>query len=85
MVALLRPVGASPEAMVRRPIRFASAMISVLSAQSTTHSVTERFWIALALAIPVLILMPLFLLRPVKGFLLCQQWKTKAREGQVHK
>jgi uncharacterized protein (DUF983 family) len=29
--------------------------------------------------------MPLLLLRPVKGFLLCQQWKTKAREGQVQK
>ena len=43
------------------------------------------FWVHILLAIPVLILMPLLLLRPVKGFLLCQQWKTKAREGQVQK
>ena len=40
------------------------------------------FWVHLLLAIPVLILMPLILLRPVKGFLLCQQWKTRAREGR---
>jgi uncharacterized protein (DUF983 family) len=43
------------------------------------------FWAHILLAIPVLILMPLILLRPVKGFLLCQQWITKAREGQVEK
>lgn len=43
------------------------------------------FWTHFLLAIPVLILMPLILLRPVKGFLLCQQWITKAREGQVEK
>jgi uncharacterized protein (DUF983 family) len=41
------------------------------------------FWVHILLAIPVLILMPLILLRPVKGFLLCQQWKTRAREGQT--
>ena len=41
------------------------------------------FWVHILLAIPVLILMPLLLLRPVKGFLLCQQWKTKAREGRT--
>ena len=29
--------------------------------------------------------LPLVLLRPVKGFLLCQQWKTKAREGRIDK
>ena len=43
------------------------------------------FWAHVLLAIPVLILMPLILLRPVKGFLLCQQWITKAREGRVEK
>ena len=41
------------------------------------------FWVHILLAIPILIVMPLVLLRPVKGVLLCQQWKTKAREGRT--
>ncbi len=41
------------------------------------------FWVHLLIAIPTLILMPLILLRPVKGFLLCQQWNTTAREGRL--
>lgn len=41
------------------------------------------YWVHILLVIPVLILMPLLLLRPVKGFLLCQQWKTKAPEGRT--
>jgi uncharacterized protein (DUF983 family) len=41
------------------------------------------FWVHILLAIPILVVMPLILLRPVKGVLLCQQWKTKAREGRT--
>jgi uncharacterized protein (DUF983 family) len=44
---------------------------------------SPAFWVHLLIAIPILILAPLFLLRPVKGFLLCQQWLTKAREGRL--
>ena len=40
------------------------------------------FWVHLLIAIPVLILLPLVLLRPVKGVLINQQWKTDAREGR---
>ena len=40
------------------------------------------FWIHALIAIPVLIILPLVLLRPVKGVLLNQQWKTGAREGR---
>ncbi len=42
-------------------------------------------WAHLLMAVPILILLPLILLRPVKGFLLCQQWSTKAREGRLQK
>ncbi len=42
-------------------------------------------WVHIAMAIPILILLPLILLRPVKAFLLCQQWTTKAREGKLQK
>jgi uncharacterized protein (DUF983 family) len=40
------------------------------------------FWVHALIAVPVLIILPMLLLRPVKGVLLCQQWKTGAREGQ---
>ena len=42
------------------------------------------FWVHALIAIPVLVLLPLVLLRPVKGVLLNQQWKTDAREGRRH-
>jgi uncharacterized protein (DUF983 family) len=35
------------------------------------------------IAIPLIIVMPLLLLRPAKGMLLCQQWKTQAAEGRM--
>jgi uncharacterized protein (DUF983 family) len=37
------------------------------------------WWIHALIAIPVLIILPLILLRPIKGLLLNQQWKTGAR------
>ncbi|WP_119389952.1 DUF983 domain-containing protein [Taklimakanibacter lacteus] len=42
------------------------------------------FWVHLLIAIPVIVLLPLLLLRPAKGVLLCQQWKTKASEGRLN-
>ena len=42
------------------------------------------FWVHALIAMPVLVLLPLVLLRPVKGVLLNQQWKTDAREGRRH-
>ncbi|MGE0239243.1 MAG: DUF983 domain-containing protein [Parvibaculaceae bacterium] len=41
-------------------------------------------WVHVLIAIPLIILMPLLLLRPAKGMLLCQQWKTKAEEARLH-
>ena len=40
------------------------------------------FWVHALIAVPLLIVLPMVLLRPVKGVLLCQQWKTGAHEGQ---
>lgn len=37
------------------------------------------FWVHILLGIPLLIILPMVLLRPVKGMLLCQQWKTGAK------
>ena len=43
------------------------------------------FWVHVLLAIPLLIVLPLVLLRPAKGVLLCQQWKTSAALGRLDK
>jgi uncharacterized protein (DUF983 family) len=40
------------------------------------------YWVHGLIAIPLLVLLPLLLLRPVKGVLTSQQWKTGAREGR---
>jgi uncharacterized protein (DUF983 family) len=40
------------------------------------------FWVHVLLAIPLVVILPLVLLRPFKGVLLAQQWKTKAEEGR---
>jgi len=42
------------------------------------------FWVHVLIAIPLLVILPLALLRPVKGVLISQQWKTDAREGRRH-
>jgi uncharacterized protein (DUF983 family) len=42
-------------------------------------------WVHVMLAIPILVVLPLVLLRPVKGILICQQWKMKAQEGRLEK
>ena len=43
------------------------------------------FWVRVLIAIPLLIVLPMLLLRPVKGLLLCQQWKTGAGDGHKAK
>ena len=43
------------------------------------------WWVHTLIAIPVLIVIPALLLRPVKGLLLAQQWLTGAREGRIDK
>lgn len=40
------------------------------------------YWVHAAVAIPLAGFLPLVLLRPAKGILVCQQFATKAREGR---
>ena len=39
------------------------------------------YWVHAAVALPLAVGLPLVLLRPVKGVLICQQYQTKARES----
>lgn len=43
------------------------------------------WWLHVLIAIPVLVVIPTLMLRPVKGLLLAQQWRTGAGQGQLHK
>ena len=41
------------------------------------------YWVHALIAIPLLVILPLILLRPIKGILVCQQYLTRAQEGRV--
>jgi uncharacterized protein (DUF983 family) len=41
------------------------------------------WWVHVLVAVPVLLVLPLLMLRPIKGILICQQWKTKAEPGKL--
>ena len=41
------------------------------------------YWVHALIAIPLLIILPLILLRPIKAILVCQQYLTKAQEGRL--
>jgi uncharacterized protein (DUF983 family) len=43
------------------------------------------YWVHALIAIPTLIVIPMLLLRPLKGAFLAQQWKTGAQEGREDK
>ncbi len=40
------------------------------------------YWVHALVAVPPAVLLPLLLLRPAKGILLCQQYKTSAAPGR---
>ncbi len=41
------------------------------------------WWVHVLIAIPILIVIPTLLLRPMKGVLLAQQWRMNASEGRL--
>lgn len=41
------------------------------------------YWVHALVALPAAVGLPLLLLRPAKGMLICQQYKTRAREGRT--
>ena len=41
------------------------------------------YWIHAAVALAFAVVLPLLLLRPVKGLLLCQQYRVRAEEGRL--
>jgi uncharacterized protein (DUF983 family) len=41
------------------------------------------YWVHAVIALAFAVLLPLLLLRPVKGILLCPQYRTEAKEGRL--
>jgi uncharacterized protein (DUF983 family) len=41
-------------------------------------------WVHAIVGLLLIVVVPLLMLRPVKGLLLAQQWKTNAQEGKQH-
>jgi uncharacterized protein (DUF983 family) len=58
------------------------AFVGVGSILAVEAALTPPFWVHALIAVPLLVMLPMILLRPAKGILLCQQWKTGAREGR---
>jgi uncharacterized protein (DUF983 family) len=46
---------------------------------------SPSWWVHVLIAIPILIIIPTLLLRPMKGVLLAQQWRMDASEGRIEK
>ena len=42
------------------------------------------YWVHAIVGLVLIIIVPLLLLQPVKGWLIAQQWKHNAHEGQLH-
>ncbi len=41
------------------------------------------WWVHVLIALPVLVILPIILLRPMKGIMLNQQWRTDAHQGRT--
>ena len=44
---------------------------------------SPTWYVHVMIAIPVLIILPMIMLRPAKGFMINQQWKYNAQEGRL--
>ena len=54
---------------------------SVAAALIVETNWQPSYWVHAAVAFPLAVLLPLLLLRPVKGVLICQQYRTGASGG----
>lgn len=60
-----------------------ASVVGVGSILGIEVAYSPPWWAHVLIAIPVLIILPMILLRPMKGVLLCQQWKTGARPDNL--
>ena len=60
-----------------------SGSLAVAGALFVEIAWQPAYWIHALVAIPAAVLLPLALLRPAKGVLIAQQYRTKAEEGHI--
>jgi uncharacterized protein (DUF983 family) len=60
-----------------------SGALAVAAALILELNWTPSYWVHGVVAFGFAVLLPLLLLRPVKGVLLCQQYHTRAEEGRL--
>ena len=63
------------------PVRVGFVGVGSILAIEAAYS--PPYWVHALIAIPLLVILPLILLRPVKAILVCQQYLIKAQEGRV--
>jgi uncharacterized protein (DUF983 family) len=59
-----------------------SGAAAVAAALFVEFNWQPSYWVHGLVALAFAVILPLLLLRPVKGILLCQQYRTKAEEGR---
>jgi uncharacterized protein (DUF983 family) len=64
-------------------VMLATCIVGVGTILALEAAYSPSFWIHVLIAVPLLIIAPLVLRRPVKCILLCQQYKTQAEEGRL--
>ena len=60
-----------------------SGALAVAAALILELNWTPSYWVHGVVAFGFAVLLPLLLLRPVKGVLLCRQYHTRAEEGRL--
>jgi uncharacterized protein (DUF983 family) len=60
-----------------------SGSVAVAAAFFLEFNWQPSYWVHAAAAFGFAVVLPLLLLRPVKGMLLCQQYRTGAEEGRL--
>jgi uncharacterized protein (DUF983 family) len=62
-----------------------ACVVGVGSILGVEVAYSPAWWVHVLIAIPALVIVPMLMLRPMKGVMLCQQWKTGAEEGRLSK
>ena len=63
-------------------VMLVSGVLAVGGALFVEVTWQPSYWVHAAVALPLAVGVPLLLLRPVKGVLICQQYRTAAAEGR---
>ena len=64
-------------------VMLVSGAIAVAAALFVEFNWRPSYWVHLGVALAFAVALPLLLLRPAKGVLICQQFRTKAEEGRL--